>query len=139
MTLTEVINEILTVAKRQPLVHEAGEGDIYDRLNGSKRVDYSVVWLTQGSHYSREGWMTYRFTVFYVDRLLNDLGANRLEIQSTGIKALRNIVLTVCDDLGVDEPDLTFTPFTQRFRDETAGVYTSIDITLPIGDCHEDY
>lgn len=140
MTLLEIIELIKTTALNQPNVNSAVEGDLYDYMNANPDIAYSVVFLTQQSHRESEGFMRYGFYIFYVDRLQSDLEANRALIQSTGLRVLSNIIRTVCDNLDMEVPDVTYMPYTQRFADETAGVYVSVEFTVPIEDvCAEEY
>lgn len=140
MTLLEIIELIKSTALNQPNVNSAEEGDIYDYMNGNLDISYSVVFLTQQTHRETEGFMHYSFYIFYVDRLQSDLDSNRALIQSGGIRVLSNIIRTVCDNLDIEVPDVTYVPYSQRFADEVAGVYVSVEFTVPIEDiCAEDY
>lgn len=140
MTLLEIIELIKTTALNQPNVNSAVEGDLYDYMNANPSIDYSVVFLTQQSHRETEGFMHYSFYIFYCDRLQSDLDSNRALIQSTGLRVLSNIIRTVCDNLDIEVPDVTYVPYSQRFADEVAGVYASVEFTVPIEDvCAEEY
>ena len=140
MTLLETIELIKTTALNQPNVNSAVEGDLYDYRNATPSIDYSVVFLTQQTRRETEGFMHYNFYIFYCDRLQSDLDSNRALIQSTGLRVLSNIIRTVCDNLDIEVPDVTYIPYTQRFVDEVAGVYASVEFTVPIDDiCAEEY
>lgn len=140
MTLLEIIGLIKSTAINQPNVNTSVEGDIYDYLNSNPDIEYSVVFLTQQQHRESEGFMYYNFYIFYVDRLQSDLESNRALIQSTGMRVLSNIIRTVCDNLDIEVPDVTYIPFTQKFADETSGVYCSVEFTVPIENiCGEEY
>lgn len=140
MTLLELIKLIESTALNQPNVNDAREGDIYDYLNSNPDIAYSVVFLTQQTHRESNGFVYYNFYIFYVDRLQSDLESNRALIQSTGMRVLSNIIRIVCDQLDIEVPDVAYTPFTQRFADELAGVYCSVEFVLPIEDvCGEEY
>lgn len=40
----------------------------------------------------------------------------------------------------MEVPDVTYVPYSQRFADEVAGVYASVEFTVPIDDiCAEAY
>lgn len=40
----------------------------------------------------------------------------------------------------MEVPDVTYVPYSQRFSDEVAGVYASVEFTVPIDDiCAEEY
>lgn len=140
MTLLEIIQTIKEVALSQPNVNAFSEGSIYDYMNANPSISYSVVFLTQQTHRETEGFMHYSFYIFYCDRLQSDLDSNRALIQSTGLRVLSNIIRTVCDNLDMEVPDVTYIPYTQRFSDEVAGVYASVEFTVPIDDiCAEEY
>ena len=138
MTLTETIRTIETVVGGQPSVHSIVRNDIF-RLNTIPDAKYAVFGWTQGQHSANvaSSLVTYRFTFFYIDRLTADK-KNELEIQSTGIQVLDN-VLRHLETIGVySEGDWTFTTFNQRFIDETAGVYSSVVLQVPVEGMCED-
>ena len=112
MTLLETIRLIERVAKGQPSVNSIVENDVF-RINEAAAVQYGVFAFTQGMHRGDTGsdFITYSFTFFYVDRLTEG-GTNVLEVQSVGVE------------------QYSFQPFTQRFVDECAGVYTSVSLTV---------
>lgn len=140
MTLLEIIELIKSTALMQPNVNAFSEGSIYDYMNANPDISYSVVFLTQQTHRETEGFFHYNFYIFYVDRLQSDLESNRALIQSTGLRVLSNIIRTVCDSIDIEVPDVTYVPYTQRFADEVAGVYVSVEFTVPIEDiCAEKY
>lgn len=140
MTLLEIIELIKSTALMQPNVNAFSEGSIYDYMNANPDISYSVVFLTQQSHRETEDFMHYSFYIFYVDRLQSDLESNRALIQSDGMRVLSNIIRTVCDNLDIDVPDVTYVPYTQKFADECCGVYVSVEFTVPIEDiCAEKY
>ena len=140
MTLLEIIELIKEAALSQPNVNAFSEGSIYDYMNANPDISYSVVFLTQQTHRETEGFMHYSFYIFYVDRLQSDLDSNRALIQSGGMRVLSNIIRTVCDNLDIEVPDVTYVPYNQRFADECAGVYASVEFTVPIEDiCAEEY
>lgn len=127
MTLNDLINKLLLIAKSKPNINQVGEGDIYE-LNHIPNVNYSVFYITQDTHEVYENRTEYTLNLFYIDRLLNDK-SNQLQIQSVGIDAITNIVneLLYTWDVDVVYP-LTFTPFNQRFADDCAGVYAKLTI-----------
>lgn len=80
------------------------------------------------------------FNLFFVSRLDDTMENNRLTIQSIGKGVLTNIIKVFCEDYGAIElPILRFYPFQQRFVDECAGVYCSVEIGVPVDwVCEED-
>lgn len=138
MTLTETIRAIETVASSQPSIRSIVRNDIF-RLNSIPDAKYAVFGWTQGQHSANieSSFITYRFTFFYIDRLTADK-KNELEVQSTGIQVLDNI-LRHLETIGVySDSDWQFTTFNQRFLDECAGVFSSVALNVPVNGICED-
>lgn len=136
MTLIDIVNNLFTSAIAEPNIHTTLSNDIY-QLNTMGDVEFSAFCITQDRHTSDEDVDTYRFYVFYVDRL-NEDRSNQLEIQSTGCILLKNIFNrfnSIDFDTQIDWR-YEVTPFNERFTSECAGVYALINITTPsIGIC----
>ena len=140
MTLKALVEYIRDTALSQPNVRSFGEGSIYDFMNSNPSISYDVVFVSQTIHRESERWDFYGFNIFYVSRLDDDLESNRLEVQSIGKEVLDNIIRNVTEELDVEYPTVSFTPFTQRFVDECAGVYCSITLEIPRDVvCGEEY
>lgn len=140
MTLLDVVGKLETIGLGQPTVRSVGEGNIYDYMNTDPSKKYGVFFISQNQHIEHEEFDEYSFTLFFVDRLEDDMESNRLRIQSHGKQVLGNILTAFCDEYDVDFPEIVYTPFTQRFLDECAGVFA--DVTLDIyknNICEEDY
>lgn len=139
MTLSDTIKVIERVAGHQPSVNMVVENDIF-RLNAKADAKYGVFAWTQGQHTASvsSGVMTFSFTFFYVDRLTADKG-NQIEVQSVGIQTLDNIIRCLYD-LGIYASEYSFQTFNQRFLDECAGVFTNVDLEVPVGSaCPETF
>lgn len=137
MTLKQLIYNILEIAKEKPNIRTAKEGNVYD-LNSMPDVEYNVFWLTQGQHRVDEQEITYNFNMFYISRLTDDFG-NKVDIHSDGIVELNNIINTIVEELDCEvEYPLSFTTFNQRFSDECAGVFVSVNILVDnnLGNCY---
>lgn len=132
MTLQEVIRTIENAAAQQPTVNMIVENDVF-RLNSYADALYGVFAWTQGRHRASidDDYMRYSFTLFYVDRLRNDI-ANQVEIQSVGIETLTNILRTL-RDAGLEPESYEFQTFNQRFADECAGVFCSVVLVADTG------
>lgn len=130
MTLLETIRTIETVALQQAAVQTVIENDVF-KLNNIPNVRYGVFAFTQGQHTSTTDgpFTTYGFSFFYVDRL-NEDASNQIQIQSTGERTLRNILL-ILNGEGVESSQYTIQPFNQRFTDECAGVYCTVSLSVP--------
>ena len=90
MTLCEICQAMQEIAMEQPNINYTGVGDIYD-LNDTPNLKYGVFFITQSSHIIGEDTTQFQLTLYYVDRLFQDK-SNTLEIQSTGIQLLNNII-----------------------------------------------
>lgn len=133
-TLEQIVNDIMSISSNEPNIGYVGEGDIYD-LNGKPDIDYSVIYITQNAHSidSERNIINYSFNIFYVDRVLPDL-SNVLSIQSDGMQVLVNIVNTIMnDDKYYINGDISFQPFIQRFKDDCAGIYLTINLSVGNG------
>ena len=132
MTLYELVDFIQKVAKRQPNVRSVGNGDIYDYLNTKGDIVYDVFWIAQTTHRLYDEFDHYGFVLYYVDRLNSDMEENRLQSQSIGKEVITNVVETVCEYLDIEMPEITFTPFTQEFKDECVGMYANVIFDIPV-------
>lgn len=139
MTLKTLIRTVEAVAKGQPSVKMIIPNDVF-LLNSRSDAEYGVFAWTQGVHTASadSSLVTYQLTLFYVDRLTADQG-NRLDVQSTGIETLDNIIRDLAER-GIGPGEYSFQTFNQRFLDECAGVYTTVSLTVPAGSlCPEGY
>lgn len=130
MTLFEFIKILEGVAAKQPAVNMIVRDSVL-RVNDNPADRYGAFVWTQGQH--SEGldtdFRTLRFSLFYVDRLLQD-NSNRTEIQSTGVEVLGNVIRTLADEFSVNEWSID--TFTQRFTDECAGAWATVAFLVPI-------
>lgn len=138
MTLYQVIKRFEEIAQKQPNVRTVACGNIYDLLNNNPKVKYNAFIITQNTHQETEDYDKYGLTFFMVDRLTDDLEDNRLQIQSTSKSQLSKILNKFADTYGCILPDITYTPFTQKFVDECAGVYASFVLSIEKNECEED-
>lgn len=111
----------------QPPIGSIVRNDVF-RINASPAVRYGAFAWLQGEHTtSADGnLMQWAFTFFYVDRLTSDKG-NEVQIQSTGIEVLQNI-LAALEGLGIFAGEYSFQTFNQRFTDECAGVFCRVTL-----------
>ena len=130
MTLYKVIDTIKMLSLKHPNVNSAYEGNIYDIMNANSQQKYASVVLTQQSHSQDENYDHYNFNIFYVDRLVDDMESNRVQIQSTGKSILSNIIKAFCEEFDAECENITFNTFTERFADECAGAYATITIDM---------
>ncbi len=140
MTLANIIETLKMIALKHPNINSAYEGNIYDILNAKPDNKYASVVITQQSHTTDEIYDHYGFVIFYVDRLVDDMEDNRVQIQSCGKSMLGNIITTFCNEFEAECDNITYQPFTQKFADSTAGVYCTITIdTVKDVYCAERY
>ena len=140
MTLYETIDFLKKIALKHPNIGSASEGNIYEYMNANPSVKYGVFFITQGTHSQDEMFNHFEFTLFYVDRLVDDMEENRLQIQSIGKEILSNILTFFCEEFDAECENISFQPFTQKFVDETAGIYSTITIDVPKDViCPEEY
>lgn len=140
MNLFQTIDNIKNIALTQPNIRTASEGNVYSIMNTTPDIRYGVFVITQGTHRSDDVFNYFNFNFFYVDRLVDDMESNRLQIQSIGIQMLNNILNTFADEYDIDlNSDIQYNPFTQKFADETAGVYCTITLEVPKNSCAESY
>lgn len=139
-TLLQVIRAVEAIAKAQPGVAMVVPNDVF-RLNAIPDARYGVFAWTQGQHREdlEAGTLTVALTLFYVDRLTADKG-NELEIQSVGVALLGNVV-KAAQEAGIYVADLVrYNTFNQRFLDECAGVYCTVDLEVPLDwTCPDDF
>lgn len=138
MTLLDIIRSIERIVATQPNIHTIVRNDVY-KLNSIPDVKYGVIAWTQGTHQMdyRSGMATYQIYLFYIDRK-SDRSNIETEIVSFGVQVLNNIIFTLsAQDIFIDEAQVQ--PFTQRFADDCAGAYVTLNIQVPIDRCHEDY
>lgn len=130
-TLFSVIKTLENIALEQPNVRSAGENDLYGLMNGNPEVKYSVFYITQGKHKSTEEWDTWEFNLFYIDRL-TDNKDNELRIESTAKQVLDSVLATFCSRYSAEVVgERVYQPFTESFKDRTAGVYVTVRILMP--------
>lgn len=141
MTLYNAIRGLESVALRQPNVRTAKDGSIYDIMNANPSIKYGAFVVTQNTHRQTEQFDYYGLTLFYCDRLNDDMESNRLQIQSHGLQVLKNIIHVFCDENDLDIPiTITYNTWTQRFADECAGAYAQFELEIPIDNlCNEDF
>ena len=130
MTLYETIALLEDIAAAQPAVNCIVQRDVF-KLNERPDMRYGAFAWVQGVHAETvaNDIRQFSFNLFYIDRLTPSKD-NELEVQSVGVEVLGNIIRTVAEELGVGAWQLH--PFTQRFKDECAGVWASVTLDVPV-------
>lgn len=139
MTLEDIIDKIKAAASGIPNVNTVQEGNIYDLMNGNRQVKYASVIITQSTHRYGDGQIYFSFNIFYVDRLVDDLESNRVDVQSQGIEVLKNIINQVCGEDDIDRTEATIETWTERWNDMCAGAFANVTFQVPSDDCYEQY
>ena len=138
MTLFDIIRNLQAIAAQEPSVRSVSDGDIYDALNAAVDIKYGVFHITQDTHTTNGDLDVWGLNLFYIDRLL-DNGENRLSIQSAGITILENVLKRFADTFGAEYlNNIVYTPFTQRFKDNCAGVFCKISISTVMDNLCEE-
>lgn len=141
MTLYDLVRYMESVASAQPPINMIVENDI-DKLNAIADAQYGVFAFVQGQHSTsgNSDWITYAFTLYYIDRLTED-DSNMLEIQSVGVQTLDNILRSMGQSSeGLIVGNYSFQPFLHSFADKCAGVYVTVNIQALRGsNCPETY
>lgn len=132
MTLIQVVNELKAIGMSQPNVRSTGEGSVYTFMNGNPSSRYSVFLISQTQHRQDEEFDYYGFNLFHINRLDNTLENNRLQEQSISKEVLTNIIKTFCNMHDADVDTLVFHPFSEKFKDETCGMYVNVEFQIPI-------
>ena len=136
MNYASLIKYIKDVAINNPLVKETIDGDIY-QIN-SKENQYGVFCVTGQVATRNDHTTTYEFTLFYVDRLLEDQ-SNKNVVQTDAIiciQSLCNFINQNNENINISTP-INYELFTQRFTDQCAGAFATINMEVEdsLGDC----
>ena len=137
MTLYEIVTNIQDIAKNIPNINSVYEGDVYT-INQNQTIKYKSFVITQQPHTENpeDNTITYHFYLFEVDRLQLSNG-NKLQIQSTALVDLHNIIKQIEDLDGVLTVDtVTYNTFEHRFNDLCSGAYADVTITSYLNDCN---
>ena len=138
MTLAEVIREIERAAGLDKSVHMIVRRDVF-RLNNAKGARYGVFAWEQTTHTQdiATGSVSWGFRFFYIDRLTSG-NTNETCIQSAAQQVLEGVIYTLQE--GFMQPGIvTYTPFTQRFADDCAGMYCELTLETDAASiCPED-
>lgn len=134
MTLLQLIKTIKCVSLSIPNVNS-----VVDEFLDLNSVDakYSSVIVQQRNHQKNNDFITFNLYLGYCDRLTENED-NEIEIQSTGIQVINQIIYKL-EDLNIDCSLGSYNTFQQRFLALAAGCYAELSITTPIGECEDDF
>lgn len=142
MTLKELVTAIGKLAMRQKLVNFYAAGTSLYQLNPLSVDSYPVLFLAPtGNHQVNENLTTYEITLTYADRLLED-SSNDIDIYSSSIENLKNIVNGIRDIIGVVDVQFSYTirnfADTEKMNDRLAGSYATIRVVVDAYPCYEE-
>lgn len=139
MTLLETIELINNIAKEQPNINTIVEtGNVFDLNADNYTAKYSAFCCEQREHVQNGDFITYNFRLYVVDRLTDDKN-NKIEVQSTAINILSNIVRGLYDMELIDtEQNISYSVFTERFEAECAGAYCNVSVISAIDVCYDN-
>lgn len=139
MTLIDVIKAVERAAATGPAVRTIVRGDVF-RLNNAKGARYCVFAWEQTTHTQdvESGAVSWGFRMFVIDRITSG-HTNEIDVQSAAQQVLEGVVYAL-QDWGFVADNVTYTPFTQRFADDCAGMYCELSLQTDGGSlCPEDY
>jgi len=142
MNLLNTLTYIKEVCNAHPLVNESFIGSIYD-INSRTDVKYATM-SVQADTIARQasGKTDYNVYLYYADRIpSNDDREAILQVQTAAVNVMReilNYIKNYSDSIYIGS--YTIHPFEQKFADETAGCWATVDIQTidDIGDCPFD-
>ena len=140
MTYYEIISNLKACALEEPNINFVGSKDIYE-LNSLPTIEYNVFYITPNTFSVDEDTITYSLNLYFISRW-DETDNNQLEEQSAGMLALQNIINRVNNlqpEVEIAYP-LIYTPFYQKFKDITCGVFVRADFQVDntLGTCTDD-
>lgn len=136
--LYNLIKNIKSLAKSEPNIRFAEEGDVYV-LNNQQDIDYPAFVLTQGEHSGNfdDETQTFGFSLFAVDRLVSDQ-SNKVDVQNWAINFIERLIdkIESCG-LGQINSDYRIETFTERFNSLCAGAFVQLNIQVNSEICDE--
>ncbi len=129
--------QIIKLFKERSLKHPFVNSfytDIYSVTGRESDINYPAIIITPNEFVINNPISTFNFNILYVDRMTEDR-LNSIEIQSTGIQTINEIINTF-------ELDNSFTIniFKDQFADLCAGAVANIELIVrnPVGYCYEE-
>lgn len=142
MTLKELVNAIGKLAMRQKLINFYAAGTSLYQLNPLSVEEYPVLFLAPtGNHQISEDLTTFEITLYYLERLLED-NSNDIDVFSSSIENLKNIIIGIQDIIGVQNVQYTYTirnfAEVEKMNDRLAGSYATIRIMVDNYPCYDE-
>lgn len=121
------------MAKAQELVNFSCAGASLAEINPLQVEHYPLFMIIpSGSHMVMENTTRFNLVLYYVDRLLED-NTNTIDIFSSSVENLKNILIGARSIPGVVDVDSTYTIrnfMPEKLNDRLAGAYAEVRITV---------
>lgn len=138
MDFRDFYNKVKTYALNTETVESFYELDVYMNWN-SLHINYASFDCNINYIRRVDNYEVVNCTMYYGQKLKND-SSNLFEAQSSGYKAIVNVLNHLKDDYEIDAyEDIQILPFHQQFADILAGCYCDVNIYVPVDDICEDY
>lgn len=129
-----LINIIAKYGIGKKIINFSAAGSSIYEINGITINNYPLLFASPtGTHTVERDTTRYEITLYYLDRLLDD-SSNEMDILSTGVEALKNIVWGIGEldgIVGVTESlDIRNVTETEVFNDRLAGAYVTFEVTV---------
>ena len=132
MNLQELCKELGEMAKAQELVQFSAAGASLAEINPLQVNYYPLFYIIpSGTHTVKDDTTRYDLTLYYIARLLED-NSNTIDIFSSSIENLKNILIGARDIPGVADVEDTYTIrnfMPEKLNDRVAGAYAQVRIT----------
>lgn len=132
MTLFELMKQIGEMGKAQGLIKYSGGGASLAEINPLQVNYYPLFFIIpSGTHTVKDDTTRYDLTLYYIARLLED-NSNTIDIFSSSIENLKNILIGARDIPGVADVEDTYTIrnfMPEKLNDRVAGAYAQVRIT----------
>lgn len=125
MTYYKLLKTLRQLSLKHYLLNEFGDGDVYEYMNSGNHK-YPCLFITLSNISTDTESTQYKFTLFYIDRLTDDL-SNKINVQSTGVEVIKHVLSKLVSEIGTfDVTSTDFTMFTEKFADMCGGVFCNV-------------
>lgn len=132
MTLLTLCKELGEMAKAQHLINFSAAGSSLGEINPLSVDWYPLFYIIPaGTHTVQANTTKFDVVLYYIDRLLED-NSNTIDIFSSSIENLKNILIGARDIPGVADVEDTYTIrnfMPEKLNDRVAGAYAQVRIT----------
>lgn len=132
MTLLTLCKELGLMAKAQHLINFSAAGSSLGEINPLSVDWYPLFYIIPaGTHTVQANTTKFDVVLYYIDRLLED-NSNTIDIFSSSIENLKNILIGARDIPGVADVEDTYTIrnfMPEKLNDRVAGAYAQVRIT----------